>query len=282
MINAIIYHGENTLVLELPRSIYDIHEKLMSIGCPIAPGRIPLTDNEDDALRVKLYSRIEMGNHLIRILSEQNTLADANTLTFVVLNVSDDIKLRLGEKIAKDQYVSIPEIVADIRQMTYDAGPIKRTFYCPLVGNIEDGYDDTFTVGSSFLRDYAWAIEDAIEKDRRLDDQDMAQYFHEDAGLKDKLASMVWGVEAYRGELFGKIECSLKEEMIPAEEEILKDYITGQNSDGWGEHFEQQPIDTEDGDLYVSFWNSGDDYAIMTQDELDAYIESQGMKMGGM
>ena len=110
----------------------------------------------------------------------------------------------------------------------------------------------------------------------------MAQYFHEDAGLKDKLASMVWGVEVYRGELFGKIECSLKEEMTPAEEEILKDYITGQNSDGWGEHFEQQPIDTEDGDLYVSFWNSGDDYAIMTQDELDAYIESQGMKMGGM
>ena len=149
MINAIIYHGENTLVLELPRSIYDIHEKLMSIGCPIAPGRIPLTDNEDDALRVKLYSRIEMGNHLIRILSEQNTLADANTLTFVVLNVSDDIKLKLGEKIAKDQYVSIPEIVADIRQMTYDAGPIKRTFYCPLVGNIEDGYDEEkLSVGS--------------------------------------------------------------------------------------------------------------------------------------
>ncbi len=70
---------------------------------------------------------------------------------------------------------------------------------------IEDGYDDPFTVGSSFLRDYAWAIEDAIEKDRRLDDQDMAQYFHEDSGLKNKLASMVWGVEVYRGELFGKM-----------------------------------------------------------------------------
>ena len=36
MINAIIYHGENTLVLELPRSVYDIHEKLMSIGCTAA------------------------------------------------------------------------------------------------------------------------------------------------------------------------------------------------------------------------------------------------------
>lgn len=258
--------------MDLPRSIYDIHEKLMSIGYAGGPNQAKLTDNEGDALRVKLYGRIEMGNHLIRMLSEQNTLADANTLAFAVLNASDDIKLKLGEKIVKDQYGSIPEIVADIRQMTYDAGPIKRTFYCPLVGNIEDGYDDTFTVGSSFLRGYAWAIENAIERDRRLDDQDMAQYFHEDAGLKNKLASMVWGVEEYRGSLFGKIECSLKEEMTPAEEEILKDYIASQNSDGWGEHFEQCPIDTEDGDLFVSFWNSGDDYAIMTQDELDEYI----------
>lgn len=165
MINAIIYHGENTLVLELPRSIYDIHEKLMSIGCPIAPGRIPLTDNEDDALRVKLYSRIEMGNHLIRILSEQNTLADANTLTFVVLNVSNDIKLKLGEKIAKDQYVSIPEIVADIRQMTYDAGPIKRTFYCPLVGNIEDGYDEEkLSALKLYLDQKQMQVEDELTK----------------------------------------------------------------------------------------------------------------------
>lgn len=282
MINAIISYKENTLVLDLPRSIYDIYEKLQSIGYPGNPHTAQLIDSEGEDLRVKLYGSTETGNHLIRILSEQNTLADANTLAFAVLNASDDIKLKLGEKIAKDQYDSIPKIVADIRQMTYDAGPVKRIFYCPLVGNIEDGYDDMFTVGKSFLRDYAWAIEDAIEKDRRLDDQDMAQYFDEDPGLKVKLASMVWSVEEYRGELFGKIVCSLKEEMTPAEEEILKDYITGQNADGWGEHFEQQPIDTEDGDLFVSFWNSGNDYAIMTHDELDAYIESQCLQMGGM
>ena len=281
-INAIISYKENILILDLPRSIYDIYEKLQSIGYAGNPRTAQLTDNEEDDLRVKLYGSTEIGNHLIRILSEQNTLAGANTLAFAVLNASDDIKLKLGEKIVRDQYDSIPEIVADIRQMTYDSGPVKRIFYCPLVGNIEDGYDDMFTVGKSFLRDYAWAIEDAIEKDRRLDDQDMAQYFDEDPGLKSKLSSMVWSVEEYRGELFGKIVCSLKEEMTPAEEEILKDYITGQNADGWGEHFEQQPIDTEDGDLFVSFWNSGDDYAIMKHDELDAYIERQCLQMGGM
>lgn len=64
MINAIIYHGENTLVLELPHSIYDIYEKLMSIGYAGGPNQVKLTDDEGDALRVKLYGRIEMGNHL--------------------------------------------------------------------------------------------------------------------------------------------------------------------------------------------------------------------------
>lgn len=60
MIEAIIHYQDSTLIMDLPRNIYDIHEKLMSIGCPTAPGRIPLTDNEDDALRVKLYGRIEI------------------------------------------------------------------------------------------------------------------------------------------------------------------------------------------------------------------------------
>ena len=111
---------------------------------------------------------------------------------------------------------------------------------------------------------------------------DMAEFFDKDDGVKAKLVSAKWGVETYRGRLFGRIECSLKEELTDAETEILTDWISGQNSDGYGEHFEQQPIDTEDGDLYVSFWNSGDNYSIMTHDELDAYIDNQGMTMGGM
>ena len=93
MINAIISYKENTLILDLPRSIYDMYEKLQSIGYPGNPHTAQLTDNEGDDLRVKLYGSTEIGNHLIRILSEQNTLADANTLAFAVLNASDDIKL---------------------------------------------------------------------------------------------------------------------------------------------------------------------------------------------
>lgn len=55
MITAIIRNKENTLVLELPHSIYDIYDKLRSIGIMQPPKRIPLTGNEDDDIGVKLF-----------------------------------------------------------------------------------------------------------------------------------------------------------------------------------------------------------------------------------
>ena len=42
MITAIIRNRENTLVLDFPRSIYDLYEKLRSIGIMQLPKRIPL------------------------------------------------------------------------------------------------------------------------------------------------------------------------------------------------------------------------------------------------
>lgn len=282
MITAIIRNKENTLVLELPHSIYDIYEKLRSIGIMQPPKQIPLTDNEDEDIRVKLFSESDFGQHLLLTLSEDNSLADANLLTYIVQNASEDIKEALEQDILYDQYGSMNEVVAAVRQMTQDAGPVKAVFFCPLVGNIDEGDGDMFTVGDSYLADSADEIADALMKYTANDENDMATYYNKDDGVSEKLTSAVWSVELHGSRLFGRIDCSLKEALTAEETEALRDWLTGQCSDGLGEGFEQRPIDTMDGELFVSFWNSGDDYAMMTESEFDEYRQQNEMQMGGM
>lgn len=282
MITAIIRNRENTLILDLPRSIYDLCEKLQSVGIMKSPKQIPLTDNEDEDIGVKLFSDNDFGQHLLLTLNEENTLNDANLLTLIVQAADEGIKEALEQDILYDRYDSMDEVVAAVRQMTQDAGPIKAVFFCPLMGNIDEGDGDFFTVGESYLADSEDEISDALKEYTVNDENDMAAYYNEDDGVKEKLTSAVWSVELHGGRLFGRIDCSLKEPLTAEETESLREWIIGQCSDGLGEGFEQQPIDTEDGKLYVSFWHSGEDYAMMTEEEFEDYLQNTEMTMGGM
>ena len=274
MITAIIRNRENTLVLDFPRSIYDLYEKLQSVGIMRSPKQIPLTDSEDEDIGVKLFSDNDFGRHLLLTLNEENTLNDANLLTLIVEALEQDILY--------DQYGSMNEVVAAVRQMTQDAGPVKAVFFCPLVGNIDEGDGDMFTVGDSYLADSEDEIADALNRYTANDENDMATYYNKDDGVSEKLTSAVWSVELHGGRLFGRIDCSLKEPLTTEETERLREWITGQCADGLGEGFEQQPIDTMDGELFVSFWNSGDDYAMMTEDEFEDHLQNTEMTIGGM
>ena len=282
MITAIIRNKENTLVLDFPRSIYDLYEKLQSVGIMRSPKQITLTDNENENIGVKLFSDNDFGRHLLFTLNEENTLNDANLLTLIVQAADEDIKEALEQDILYDQYGSMNEVVAAVRQMTQDAGPVKAVFFCPLIGNIDEGDGDMFTVGDSYLADSADEIADALNRYTANDENDMATYYNKDDGVSEKLTSAVWSVELHGDRLFGRIDCSLKEALTAEETEALRDWLTGQCSDGLGEGFEQQPIDTMDGELFVSFWNSGDDYAMMTESEFDEYLQQNEMQMGGM
>ncbi len=46
----------------------------------------------------------------------------------------------------------------------------------------------------------------------------------------------------------------------------LKDYLSGQASDAWGEGFEQREIDVDGGELYVHLWQ-WDNWCIQTEQE---------------
>lgn len=284
LINAVITNKENTLITEFPKNYLDIYEELCSIGIRKAPERIPLTDDEEADIRVKLYADSDIGNHLLRLFLEQDNLADVNTACFVIKKADEAIREELKQNLLNDQYTGIAELFRDIKDMTYQVGRVKMSFFCPLDGNIEDSeYGGTTPVGNLYLKGYEWAIRELLEMEQSSPEDEMAQFFNDDDGIKEKLVSAEWTVDEYKGRLYGRIDCRFKEELTEDETEIFKDWLIGQCADGFGEHLEQQPIDTEDGDLFVSFWHSGDSYFLCTEDELDDCIEeSHGMQFGGM
>jgi hypothetical protein len=118
------------------------------------------------------------------------------------------------------------------------------------------------------------------------DECNMAEYFHGNNGVSEKLRSADWGFENRSGELYGCITVQTAGNLTLEEEQDLKDWITGQNSDGLGEGFEQQEIHFDGGYrggyMYVSFWNPGDDYFVDNETEFEERFNTQGMEMGGM
>ena len=265
---------------ELPTDIHQLYYDMREAGISKPPKNILL--HEDKDVEVKLSSDSEIGNRLLRVFSKNDTLFDANTVAFAVSSAREEILTDLEQNIVHNQYLTKEMLFDDIKAMTQAAGPVKLTFYCPLVGQLDDGEcDEYIDVGSGFLAAYQDQIEQGIADEQAPEMGDMAQYLGDDPGVADKLMSAVWTVEDMDGRLLGLIDCHLKEPLTDSELASLRDEILGQCSDGLCEGFEQQPIETDEGDLYVSYWNSSDDYFLCTEDELDEHLEPhQGM--GGM
>lgn len=103
----------------------------------------------------------------------------------------------------------------------------------------------------------------------------MKDYFYDDDNAQKKMVSCKWDIVDRNDTLYGKVDVRLKEPITAEEKEVLREWIIGQNADGLGESLEQRPIETEDGDLYVSMWNGGADYFVYDEDEMNDYLAQQ-------
>lgn len=283
MINAIINNKDKTAVVEFPMDLYKLYQDLHEIGFQGGPHRVKLTDNEEDDIRVKLFSDNDFGNHLVLLFNENDTLEDVHTVVGAITIAPDEVKEQLEEYILHDQLDTKEELYDLLTELKETNAPIVTTFYCPLTGQIHDEEDGGMNdVDGRFLSDYISEIEEKLEHEQNPDFE-IADYITDHPTANAKLKMARWSVEEIGGVLYGRIDCRSAEAFTPEEIEAIKDGISGQNSDGFGEGFEQREISTDEGDLYVSFWHSGDDYFIHTQEEMDEYInQGNGLKIGGM
>jgi len=73
-------------------------------------------------------------------------------------------------------------------------------------------------------------------------------------------------------------ECQVKGELTPEEVSQLKDYLTGQAADGFGEGFEQREIRIDrDSELFVQLWNDSDRWQILTEQECFAQKHTEAL-----
>ena len=94
-------------------------------------------------------------------------------------------------------------------------------------------------------------------------------YFDDDPAVSEKVFSAIPSVKEINGELMGVFKCQITEALTDNELRDLREYLSGQASDGWGESVEQRPIKTADyGEIYVSFWNDGSDWSLQTAEEM--------------
>ena len=158
--------------------------------------------------------------------------------------------------------------------------PNRITFYCPLTVTGGHPYgDEPEELDNDVLAYHEDEFCDFLEKDlQRGGGTDLAEYFHGSPELQEKLTSVRFDVENVRGEIYGCIHCETTKPVTAEEIEELRDYCTGQASDGFGEGLEQQPFKTPDGDLYISYWDSDDDWFMLEEDEFWSQIEG-GMTM---
>ena len=147
-------------------------------------------------------------------------------------------------------------------------------------GDLDD-YREDLSAGE--VLEYEDEILAHIQKEKLPDEGERGLAVYLDDDLSQKVYSINPSVEEWNGELWGVTEVQTHGSLSAPELVELTEWLSLQFSDGWGEGLEQREIKIDDGELYLSFWDSSDRFFIKPEDELKGSQSfGFGMTMGVM
>ncbi len=230
-------------------------------------GHFEYDHNLEEYIDFKRYGQVKMAN-------EVGAFSNNGYIVYhgYNQNLSNILSEKLGMEIPKVKEQKVLKLYMPLTIATYD------------IEN-EYGYRETsnepIELSNYEVIDYLDEILDAIERNNLPEEKErgLMRYYDDHDSVSAKISKYEFSAEIVNGELMGVAILTLNDDLTMQELEKIKDNITGQASDGWGEGIEQRKIKTDIGDIYISFWNSSKDWFIKSAEEMGI---AENQIMGGM
>lgn len=282
MIKMTIHNGEEVQQRNLPCNFLSLRMSLYQMNLMRAPSEVSVRD-----VQAEFTSTDPIGQKLISLIRPTDLLSDVDVAVHQIKAAPTSIRETLCQHLLNGDLDTIEDIKIDRDRLLEEMCGARQAYYFPPTCSVTDEDGELYESDASELTQYSEQIQDAIEKDQARDIDTMAMYFwcHNpklNDSIQSKLLTAVWGVEEIRGQLYGRVEVTSTVPLTAEETAAMKAWIIGQNSDGLGEGFEQRPIETDYGDIYVHFRNSGSDYFLSTTEELNLDLAQSDQGWGGM
>ena len=129
MLKAVISHNKQTAIVELPMDRLSLQYELSQIGIRRQAKDIPIMDEENQPISVKLFSESDIGQKLAVLFRPSHSLEDANVCAHAVVHARPEVKDEIEQSIACGQYHSPQAVLADIKAMTADLIAVTVNYY---------------------------------------------------------------------------------------------------------------------------------------------------------